>query len=67
MNHPPSQPPSVDSSATPSLLRRIPLAFGALFGLLADADLARRYAALRQGSSAAAPTQHLPRPRRRPC
>ena len=50
----PQQTPSPDA-AKPSLLRRIPLAFGALFGLLADADLAGRYAALRDGT-APAPT-----------
>jgi hypothetical protein len=44
-----TQPPSSDG-AKPSLLRRIPLAFGALFGLLANADLAARYAALRDGA-----------------
>jgi hypothetical protein len=51
MTHP--QTPSSDHNIKPSLLRRIPLAFGALFGLLADADLARRYAALRNGAAAA--------------
>ena len=49
MNHP--QSPSSDDKAKPSLLRRIPLAFGALFGVLADADLAARYAALRDGAA----------------
>ncbi|MGJ7506640.1 DUF2760 domain-containing protein [Variovorax sp. GT1P44] len=49
MNHP--QLPSSDDSAKPSLLRRIPLALGAFFGLLADADLAARYAALRHGAA----------------
>lgn len=49
MNHP--QAPSSDDTVKPSLLRRIPLAFGALFGLLADADLAARYAALRHGAA----------------
>ena len=44
-----TQPPSFDG-VKPSLLRRIPLAFGALFGLLANADLAARYAALRDGA-----------------
>jgi hypothetical protein len=44
-----TQPPSSDG-AKPSLLRRIPLAFGALFGVLANADLAARYAALRDGA-----------------
>ncbi|SEB24350.1 DUF2760 domain-containing protein [Variovorax sp. YR216] len=56
MNHP--QAPSSDDNVKPSLLRRIPLAFGALFGLLADADLAARYAALRNGAApASVPTQ----------
>ena len=48
MNHP--QTPSSDSSAKLSLLRRIPLALSALFGVLADADLAARFAALRRGA-----------------
>ena len=55
MNHP--HPPTSDGAAKPSLLRRIPLAFGALFSRLADADLAARYAALRHGAAPAlAPT-----------
>ena len=49
MNHP--HAPSSDDNAKPSLLRRIPLALGALFGVLADADLAARYAALRNGAA----------------
>jgi len=49
MNHP--HPHTSDDSAKPSLLRRIPLAIGALFALLADADLAGRYAALRSGTA----------------
>ena len=49
MNHP--QTPSSDDKAKPSLLQRIPLALGALFTLLADADLAARYAALRSGAA----------------
>ncbi|MDM0109681.1 DUF2760 domain-containing protein [Variovorax sp. J22R24] len=53
MNH--SQAPSSDGNVKPSLLRRIPMAFGALFGLLADADLAARYAALRHGAAAPPP------------
>jgi Domain of unknown function (DUF2760) len=53
MNHP--QAPSSDDRAKPSLLRRIPLALGALFALLADADLAARYAALRDGAAPPAP------------
>jgi hypothetical protein len=49
-------------------LRRIPLAFGALFGLLANADLAARYAALRDGAlptpaPAPAPAAAAPAPR----
>jgi hypothetical protein len=60
MNNP--QTPSSDG-AKPSLLRRIPLAFGALFGLLADADLAARYVALRDGTAPApAPVQPPPAP-----
>ncbi|MDM0053536.1 DUF2760 domain-containing protein [Variovorax sp. J22R115] len=46
----PPQAPS-DDHAKPSLLRRIPLALGALFGVLADANLAARYAALRNGAA----------------
>ena len=49
MNHP--QSPSSHDDAKLSLLRRIPLALGALFGVLADADLAARYAALRNGAA----------------
>jgi hypothetical protein len=59
-----TQPPSSDG-AKPSLLRRIPLAFGALFGLLANADLAARYAALRDGAAVPPPasTTAAPAPR----
>jgi hypothetical protein len=61
-----TQPPS-SAGARPSLLRRIPLAFGALFGVLANADLAARYAALRDGAEptpapAAATSAPAPRP-----
>ena len=49
MKHP--QAPSSTDKGKPSLLRRISLAFGALFGVLADADLAARYAALRHGAA----------------
>ncbi|HSW27038.1 MAG TPA: DUF2760 domain-containing protein [Burkholderiaceae bacterium] len=60
MNRP--QPPSSDG-VKPSLLRRIPLAFGAMFGLLANADLAARYTALRDGAVAPpAPTAPAPAP-----
>ena len=48
-NHP--QAPSSGENIKHSLLRRIPLAFGAFFSLLANADLAARYAALRDGTS----------------
>ena len=61
----PAPSPSPDDDAVkPSLLRRIPLAFGALFGLLANADLAARFAALRDSldSSAAAPAAAAPVP-----
>jgi hypothetical protein len=51
MNNPQAPSPSSDSNVKPSLLRRIPLAFGALFALLADADLAARYVALRHGAA----------------
>jgi hypothetical protein len=49
MNHP--QTPPSDDKVKPSLLQRIPLALGALFTLLTDADLAARYAALRDGAA----------------
>jgi len=49
MNRP--EPPSSDG-VKPSLWRRIPLAFGAFFGLLANADLAARYAEVRDGAVA---------------
>jgi hypothetical protein len=49
MNQPSKSSPS--AAAKPSLWRRIPLAFGALFALLADADLAARFAALRRGAT----------------
>ena len=52
--------PSPDG-VQPSLLRRIPLAFGALFSLLANADLAARYAALRD-DPAPLPTAQTPPP-----
>ena len=42
-----------DSGGKPSLLGRIALAFGAFFALLADAELAARFAALRHGAAAA--------------
>jgi len=56
MNRP--QSPSPDGVRL-SLLRRIPVAFGALFSLLANADLAARYVALRDG---AAPRPPAPAP-----
>jgi hypothetical protein len=51
MNQPSNSSPS--AAASPSLWHRIPLAFGALFALLADADLAARFAALRRGATLA--------------
>jgi hypothetical protein len=48
------------SATPPSLLRRIPLAFGAFFGLLFSADLAARYLGLSE-MPAAAP-QPVPQP-----
>ena len=62
MNRPQSLPPE---SVRPSLLRRIPLAFGAFFSLLANADLAALYAALRDGPAptpAPASTSNRPAP-----
>lgn len=47
------------SASPPSLLRRIPLAFGAFFGLLFSADLAARYLRL---SEAQATPQPAPSP-----
>lgn len=47
------------SAPPPSLLRRIPLAFGAFFGLLFSADLAARYLGL---SEAPAAPQPAPQP-----
>jgi len=51
MNQPNSSSPS--ATAKPSLWRRVPLAFGALFALLTDADLAARFALLRCGATPA--------------
>ena len=42
-------------SSPPSLLSRIGLAFSAFFGVLGDAQLAARFAALRQGAAVAPP------------
>ena len=57
MNSPQSSSPD---GAQLSLLRRIPLAFGALFSLMANGGLAARYAALRDG--AVAPAAPAPAP-----
>lgn len=48
------------SPAQPSLARRIGLAFSAFFGVLGDADLATRFAALREGTTPAAPPAPAP-------
>lgn len=50
--------PNPQHPPTPSLWRRIPLAFGAFFNTLADADYAARVAAL--GEPAAAPAPAAP-------
>jgi hypothetical protein len=50
------------TSSPPSLLSRISLAFGAFFGVLADADLAARYMAVRHGMPAAPPASPPPPP-----
>jgi len=51
------------NEALPSLLTRLSLAFGAFFGVLGDARLAARFAALRSGAAAApAPTPAPPPP-----
>ena len=47
--------PSPSDAVQFSLLRRIPLAFAALFGVLSDAALAARYAALREDDPASVP------------
>ena len=55
------------NEALPSLLTRLSLAFGAFFGVLGDARLAARFAALRSGAAAApAPTPAPPPPPPRP-
>ncbi len=43
--------PSPSDAAKPTLWCRIPLAFGALFGLLTDADLAARFVTIRRGAA----------------
>jgi hypothetical protein len=48
------QPASPGRARQPSLLRRIPLAFGAFFGVLGNADLAARFSALRAAPASAA-------------
>ena len=59
----PPSPPSLDTDSEPSLLRRIPLAFSAFFGVLGDAHLAARFAALRRGAIAApSPAAPVPSP-----
>jgi len=62
MTSPPSPSPAPDAADRPSLLRRIPLAFGALFSLLADAGLAARFAALREAGTAPAAVPPAPAP-----
>ena len=51
-----------ESPAPASLLRRLSLAFGAFFGVLGDASLAARFAALRSGAPTAAPPAPVPAP-----
>jgi hypothetical protein len=56
---------SPGSTPSPSWLQRLPLAFGAFFGVLGDAALAARFAALRSGAAtapAAAPVAPPPAP-----
>ncbi len=61
MTHP--QQPSSSNGGKLSLLHRIPLAFGALFQILADAELAARFAALRSDAApATAPATSAPLP-----
>jgi hypothetical protein len=50
------------STPTPSLLQRLSLAFGAFFGVLGDAALAARFAALRSGVTAPAAPMASPPP-----
>lgn len=50
------------TDSTPSLARRIALAFGAFFGVLGDARLAARFAALRDGAPAPAAAPPAPPP-----
>ncbi|NHZ83155.1 DUF2760 domain-containing protein [Massilia sp. CCM 8695] len=47
---PNSNHPSQDNNQRPSFLRRIPIAFGAFFGVLSDADFAGRVERVRHGS-----------------
>ena len=51
-----------ESPAPASLLRRLSLAFGAFFGVLGDASLAARFAALRSGTPSSAPAAPVPAP-----
>ena len=55
MSKPNTNPP-------PSFLRRIPLAFGAFFSILTDADYAARLQGLRQDAAPPAPTAPAPAP-----
>lgn len=63
MTHTPT--PAPDPGGTPSLARRIALAFGAFFGILGDAGLAARFAALR-AAPAGVPTPPSAPPRPAP-
>lgn len=49
----PQDPKSPDGGKPLSLLQRLPLAFGAFFGVLGDAALAARFSAVRRGPVAA--------------
>ena len=58
----PSQSPSTDEDGQPTLLRRISLAFGALFAIIGNAELAARYAALRDGAAIVPAAADAPAP-----
>ncbi|MDM5177990.1 DUF2760 domain-containing protein [Massilia sp. DJPM01] len=59
---PNSNHPSQDNNQRPSFLRRIPIAFGAFFGVLSDADFAGRVERVRHGSIPAPTPAPAPAP-----
>jgi hypothetical protein len=58
----PQDPKQPDSGKTLSLLQRLPLAFGAFFGVLGNAALAARFDAIRHGPVAASAAPPAPQP-----